>query len=508
MPTPTRRLAYRDRWTWQLEEAVVSPVDTTNPATFPDQTTLISISTQWTQAEYTRLLSAILVGAELAFPEHAQQIYDDFMRCTNAMISDCEDVEDCIEDALVNNAEFRSAVSITVNQLGFGNPNHVDAQNTTILDRQPIGFADTEINEAFECNLDALWAGIRNGIVARLDDNGRDLLEDLAVIPNELARLSAFIDIVPVVGDLIEGIAVQLTSVIPALLDLYNSFSSEDELDIIACALFDLVCDECRYPTFKELFEYYMSRSPAGLAMENATLEQLATEIIDIVLGGGADEAAYFTTTTWSLWVLMVGSLFNGRNGTDSIIDDARIGEDPPDSDWQELCDGCGEPYRYKIYDFTVQDYSAHVDPLNGSGTDPTTRGVWIAGEGFQFTTVASLSAMRASFCMPFDPAHKIRAIGWDVETTGTIGTRSIVRRPTPSSSTGAAGINLDTENLGCEYQHFANGLLSLTNIRELSFHFATQLNTISYIKRMYIVFDADFAPHDSLPTVSATVPC
>lgn len=90
-----RKLAWIDTWIEQIQEDVTEAIDPDSLATFPDQTTPQRLVTNWNQAQYTRILSALNVGSELVYPLQSQQIYYDFLKLTNSETTPedfCEDI--------------------------------------------------------------------------------------------------------------------------------------------------------------------------------------------------------------------------------------------------------------------------------------------------------------------------------------------------------------------------------------------------------------------------------
>lgn len=275
---------------------------------------------------------------------------DAYGTCGGTM--DCEDVADCVEAQLIVNESLRNSIFNTTIANGFGNPNRINATGTKVADRNSVGALEEPIIELENCDLNALWSGIRHGIVDRLDDNARDMLEDLAAIPNVIERLAVFIDIVPVMGDVAEGVVFQITEVIPDLLDLYNSASSEAFLDGWACDLFSMVCSQCRFPTFTEITEYSLTHGLAGLpALPDATLETIAEFVLDAI--GNPAAIAYHTIMFWQLMVLNFQATFAGASGTAAIQKYVRLGVDFSNDNWVDLCEACEEQYAVWTHDFT-----------------------------------------------------------------------------------------------------------------------------------------------------------
>lgn len=497
-----RPLAYKDKWVWQIAEVVSESIDPDALATFPDQTTQVELTISLNQQEYTRILSALCVGAELAFPLKAQQIYYDFMKMTNGSIPvSCEDIADCLESELVaGNETLINEITNTINQNGFGNPNHVNPTLTTIPDRNLPGALDEPINPDFVCDLDKLWGGIREGIVQRMDDSARTVLENLAAINDVPERLQTLLDTVPVLGDLAEFFVTNLTQVIPDLKNLYEAHSSIENLDGIACDLFDLVCAECRYPTFNEVMNYYKS---FGLASGTDIADLTLQIITDFVTGSAitAAEITYFTVQTWQLFVWYIQATFDQNSGTRTLLNYAVAGEDSDSNNWQDLCDGCNEAYAWKVWDYQQQQYNSYKT----TGFSGLTGGTYVAGQGWRVDKV-NATGVKITMAQPIDPSWKIRAIGYKTSIPrADIPVFNLEFRTISGSSTGATSVNLTLDASTNPRVRCRNGLLSITNFSEVAISLTDDPGSPFFLEKLWIVFDKGFAPSDAIPTSDIT---
>ena len=456
----------------------------------------ISWDTRWVGDTSGMDLDAIAANLEYAIST-----------CVEGSMS-CEDIADCldspeaitvIQNLITSNQTIINSITQTVNNSGFGDVNHINVYITTIPDRNDAGFMQEVVKPLENCNLDGLWAGIRHGIVQLLNDNAKDLLEDLATIPNAAERLVVFFDVIPVMGDLAEGLAFQVNEIVPDLLALYESHESEAVLDEIACSLFDIVCSECRYPTFQEVFDAYKAGAIfLGLDINNMTLEDIANELLTLVANPASQ--AFNTISVWALWILNAQATFNGVSGTDAIIDWATLGEDSANNNWLQLCDGCNEPYRIWAWDFAAQGQGDfYLDPTpDGNISD---EGVWSQGLGWRLT---GGSGQRLEVAFPFNPAWEIRAIGLKT-SGGTITARSLIRRPTLGSTTGGVATNLS--NGTGDYNHCADGIASASGANEIAIAFQTATTTpATFFTKIAIVFNASAAPAESQPTTDNTI--
>jgi len=413
----------------------------------------------------------------------------------------CEDIADCIETDEGTQAAIASAITINeliqqavIEQLGgLGDTNSVNATRTRIADRNMPSSLDEPVRDMIECNLDGLWSGIRE-IVERLDDIARDMLEDLAALNDLPQRYQAFIDVVPIVGDVAEGIATAATELIPDILNAYNSYSSEEELDEIACDLFSLVCAECRYPTYKEILDYY-----AGLGYEMSDMDAMTTalmvsNLVGMMGGSPPPQLVYFSTVTFALFALYLQATFNGISGTVAISRFAKLGEDLANNNWQELCETCGQTYRIMVWDFTAGQQDWYVDGADGNPDE----GVYNAGKGWR--TVNN----RVEIAVLADPTWIMRSCGF-LTSGGTVTARNMALRPTIGSTTGQAVQGLS--NGTGEYNHCQTTMTAgLDGFNEIALHIqGSGASVMTWVEKAFMIFEAANAPQQSIPTPDGT---
>ena len=292
---------------------------------------------------------------------------------------DCLDVADCIETS----TDVQDALTNNNDQYGTMNPDYVSnegTESTTIIDnRFPDTQRETEIKEApADCDLDEIWSGIYF-LVTKLDERGRDWLEQIVARVDKWERASEFVGTVPIVGELAEDLLLTFIDVVPDLLEFYNAWSSEEHLQDIACALFELVCAECRYPTYNEVLNYYASLGMDELsdwAIKGVRL------MVDYMVGSStfASDIIYHTIITFQLWVLYTQSTFFGLRGTKWLGIWLDNGEEFANDEWEVLCDGCANQVWCYEWDFTTSNGNFALHNPFG-----TAAGVWTDGIGWVF---------------------------------------------------------------------------------------------------------------------------
>lgn len=325
-------------------------------------------------SQYTQLLSAAISGAFIEDPLNWQEVVYPLIKAGKVMsVFDCNDVADCIN----GNAIVQDSITNVLNNNGTVNPNRIDAENTTGADRIPNASTESVSSPPPGCDKDALWAGIVE-MVNRIDQNGRDILEDLAIINDKIEQIAEVIDLVPLLGDTIKDIADFFTEVIPDLLNAYNSASSPTFLDNVACDLFELVCNECRYPTYDEVFEYF--RASSGLSVPVLAVATYAqTWNVVKAVSVLVPETVWYAINLWQCLTLLFDGYFGRSYGKKSFAIWASFGEDNPNNNWEILCSGCADlGWAYDI-DFTSEQ-GEWVARMSGA----TPLAVWANGIGWQ----------------------------------------------------------------------------------------------------------------------------
>lgn len=303
-------------------------------------------------------------------------------------VVDCQDIADCIE---VSEAVQEAIKNQTINDndnFGETNPDYLSpsgTNSTTIINNRfpPAGRAEEVHEPPFECDLDILWAGILF-MVQRLDERGRDFLERVTSGADKWQRVAEFIGTVPIVGEIAENVTLAFVNSAEDILNLYNAYSTPEQLEDIACDLFAMVCNECRYPTYDEIADYY-----ANLAIEDmADWANIALKfMVDYLTGssGLASIVAYYSVVTFQLWVMYAQSTFVGLRGTKWLNIWLDNGEEYANDAWILLCDGCDEGEWIIEFDFLTSNGEFYK---NAGGN----RGVWVSGEGWNTTLKPSSS--------------------------------------------------------------------------------------------------------------------
>ena len=317
------------------EKAIqTNPADISQNLDWPtaDETERVAVVLELSLQEYVVLASAVDVGRDIAYNENSNDVWWIWVRSIRMSI--CDQIADCI----ANNAATQAAMTQYLIDSGAISPNSIEPNSTTVNDRMPQSVQDTDIYSPPDgCDNDILWAGIKE-IALRLDDNARNILEVALVINDIAQRYSTLISAIPVIGSVAGNIAKGFTETIPDIYNSFNAYSSESNVEELACTLFEIVCEDCRYPTFAEVAQAIASNAlPAFADWSNVNIATALSQFIQT--GSFTPSLVWHSMLIFELVILYMNATFNGNSGTEAIGFWAALGEDEPSDDWELLCD-------------------------------------------------------------------------------------------------------------------------------------------------------------------------
>lgn len=106
--TLPRSLDFKDRFVYELVQIVTGSCAGT-PIAFPDNTTPIRFVVEMNLNEFTKVLSALMNGADLSYPEQAHDVVWMFLRQVECPVSICDEIIECLQplfDALSDQIEI------------------------------------------------------------------------------------------------------------------------------------------------------------------------------------------------------------------------------------------------------------------------------------------------------------------------------------------------------------------------------------------------------------------
>lgn len=457
-----------------------------------------------TSSQFNNLLSAAIEGAYAAYPDNYNEVIAPLIlagkRLAGGSMS-CVDVADCVDsEILAGNETLINALTVNNINNGFGNANHVNPTVTTPPDRNLPGTLGTDIIPLENCNLDALWGGIRYGIVERLDELLADTLQDMAAIPTIIGRNAAWLDVVPVIGDLAEALVTSLSSAVPTLLSLYEAYSSEATKDELACELFDIVCGECRYPTFEEVYNHFKNYGkPETPAIASWVLEVMTDLLTNPV--GVVAKVAYFTLMCWVLGILYLQATFNGKNGTQTLKDFATLGEDFGSDNWKQLCSTCGELYAVVKYDYVKEQGTSYK-----TAGYSTTNGTYIPGKGWRVDRIDATTG-RVTMAQPIESSWVIRSIAYETDVDRTVYSNyAVTARPNPNSNTGSSGVNMTLQTSDNLKVRCRDDILGFSGFQELAISIISP-NPYQeiFLKSITIIYTEPDVPYGAKPIANSS---
>lgn len=460
------------------------------PNFFPeDENEKINVTFNLSLVEFVNLASAIDIGRDIGFGEQSAEVWYIWCRALlGAIAMSCEDIADCIEtseevqNAITMNGDISLQLMMNNANNGLNGVPSVNATTDTINTiPQAIGAAkDDPVKELENCDLNKLWAGIRDGVVQRLDDNARSVLEWLVSKADVAERGTALIGAIPIFGSMAKAVLDQMVELSPDMLNLFEAYTSIEVLDEIACEIFGIVCSECRYPTYQEVFTYYASAGITGMD----DLDDIVISVATDLLFGSTELAAlafYHTLIAYQLIVLAMGSKFYGASGSSALFTMASLGEDFANDNWMVLCDSCDDAYTLYTWDFVTQGQGEFYADTVDNASKP----VFEPGKGFRAVNYST--GRRIDVCLKFEPTWEIRAVAFNIGGT-TPGTQQWVRRPNWGSRTSESISS--SGGGGGGYSRCFSGYASLTGYNEIVFYASGSANTNFWLERVAIVFN------------------
>lgn len=344
------------------------------PFTWPttDNDEMVSIILTLSLNEYVGLASAVDVGRDIAYGDDSEWIWWIWNRSANTLPI-CDQIIDCIE----NDPATGQAIINYLIQTGAIDPDTVDADNTTVNDRMTSSQQNSDVNTPpDECDLDILWAGIFE-IVTRLDENARTVLEQALVINDIAQRYQSLIQAIPIIGDAASSLTKQFTEFIPDIYNSFNAYSSQENMETLACALFELVCADCKYPTFEQLANTIAAQAfPLLLDWQTVNLTVVLSQFIQT--GSFTPSLVWHSMLLFELIVLYFQATWNNNKASDVITFWALLGEDNPSDDWMLLCDECNPEVfdaYYQEFMGSLGDYTIQLGTLTSGGITSVANG-------------------------------------------------------------------------------------------------------------------------------------
>jgi hypothetical protein len=98
MTTLPRKLQFKDRFVYHLTRQIEGDCEG-EPILFPDDDTPIKFVVEMSQNEFTSILSALMTGADLSYPENSHEVVWRLLRQVECPVSICEEILECLQPA-------------------------------------------------------------------------------------------------------------------------------------------------------------------------------------------------------------------------------------------------------------------------------------------------------------------------------------------------------------------------------------------------------------------------
>ena len=341
-----RRLAFRDRSVWELEQVVSAIFDDcdglTDPYTFPDMTTRIPFVMLLSQAEFTTLYSAVLTGADLTYPNRSHDVENLFLQIVNCPMSEfCAAMINCLQ----NNPDTLAALLQLLSEQGYtggvGDPSAPLSETITGQNLLPAGYVCTDDN-AF---------GMALALVNSINDATTEVLQAIEILTNPVEIAAELGDNIPGVGALSSAgdVARWIQDAAQEAYELAWSTVIRDEL---ACLLWCEFKGGCSL-TFDSIWNVYLSA--AGIAPPPGVLltDWLAWLI---ALPFTASLSTVASVSLLGLLAMRYGGSFGDfQLGIQSLETVINLAQDDSSPDWATVCDPCLASWCHE-FDFTVDD--------------------------------------------------------------------------------------------------------------------------------------------------------
>jgi hypothetical protein len=333
MAASPRPLAYKDRFVYELEEAVATRFATFDNLSdryiFPDLTTQVNFVLSLNQVEWTQLYSAVLTGADLTYPDQNHNVEYLFLQMMDVTMADlCAVIAGCIE----NSSATRDALSEFLQDGGYGSGGG-DGDAPTVYDENDLVIDGSQFPG---CDNDQLFGAITQ-TVDLFNQVIEDAFEAFEASTAPWERVSAILEAIPITNILAVDDLIQFADqMFENLSQNYLAEYTAAIRDEYRCDLFCITKDTCEM-RFQTMADYFLSR-----VGESITAASWVDWIDWFVFGSFPDEAVVHASHAILCSVLAYGSKFFNLDNTwlaramTSFLND-------PDSDWSTLCT-CVEP--------------------------------------------------------------------------------------------------------------------------------------------------------------------
>lgn len=318
-PTTDIRPAYKDAFLKTLfNEPILDDTDNcADKLVFPPFNGSLQFVSEYTEEEWTKLLSCILQGAIIIYPNELNRIYWSFVRQLDCPVDICDLVLNCIQ----TNPEIQQEIA------RYSNSSSI----TEVTPEQQV-ILDTDLfDNPVTCNNDQIF-GMTTQLASFLNATSEDILEIFVTAFAVPGRLGDIIEAIPVVetlpfDDILQFLEKLATQVNDAYQAAYDTQIAED----IACDLFCIAQSNCEL-TLEQARDYFQGRFTNAVSNTD-----FFTIVNDIIANNWLGEQSIWVMH----WLILDTIIFGGEIlGIDvnRIVTTIATFYNDPNPDWSLLC--------------------------------------------------------------------------------------------------------------------------------------------------------------------------
>ena len=346
MAKSPRKLSFRDRFIWELEQTVLARFDTFDDFTerfvFPDLTTQVPLVLYLSQEEFTKLYSAVLTGADLTYPDQSHDIeYLYLQMVALPMAQLCTTIADCIDNS--------SDVSIAINQWLQNNGYGTGGSNPP----QPLPpgvTGTTMLPPGYSCTNDAAY-GMSLAVVNAIHDATLEVLQLIEILTNPLELAATMADNIPGAAVLTAGVEL-VAWIQDTAKENYDLSWSTVVRDELACLIWCDMLDGCEL-SFDTIWDIYVAETDAPTPPEDDLLSWLEW-LVGLSFGTDTETVAIISLMGLIMmrWGGKFGQFTLGIRSLDMVI---KLAEDETSNDWSIVCPSCG-PQWCSFQDWSIDE--------------------------------------------------------------------------------------------------------------------------------------------------------
>jgi hypothetical protein len=218
-----RKLAFRDRFVYDLVQEMGLACDD-DPIVFPDHTTKIKFVVEMNENEFTAVLSALMTGADLSYPDDAHAVVWYFLRQLECPVSLCDELIECLQplfDALETKLDSIETKIDSVQET---------LDENAITPPEPI--EETEAGK--RCGGAAFVVGYMNSEIRRVYAEAEEgLLDNLIEATVEVLRAIPVIETLPI-DEMLNAVNLYFENQVADYIDDYDTLY-DDLVGSLAC---------------------------------------------------------------------------------------------------------------------------------------------------------------------------------------------------------------------------------------------------------------------------------